>query len=217
MVATGAPAIVFAPHPDDETLGCGGLIALKCARGARVKVIFLTASEDRRQEALAAAAILGLAPDDLEFLDYRDGGLTLLTATRRSAAADRLAAILRAARPREVYVPHRHDRHADHEATYGLAMMAIGRSGLEVELFQYPIWAGWWSFLGHGLGWRDLAGARRLSIAGVAERKRRAIDSYRSQVADLPPGFLRRFASTHEIYFSPRRGEASPPPPRPVR
>ena len=37
-----APAIVFAPHPDDETLGCGGTILKKRSLGAPVEVVFLT-------------------------------------------------------------------------------------------------------------------------------------------------------------------------------
>ena len=64
-------ALVLAPHPDDEVLGCGGAIMRHLAAGDPVKVIILTDSdygcfadgvdkrEARRHEALAAAAILG--------------------------------------------------------------------------------------------------------------------------------------------------------------
>ena len=37
-----ASAIVFSPHQDDETLGCGGTIARKKEAGAEVKVVFMT-------------------------------------------------------------------------------------------------------------------------------------------------------------------------------
>lgn len=39
---TDEPALVVAPHQDDETFGCGGLIALKRARGVPVRIVFLT-------------------------------------------------------------------------------------------------------------------------------------------------------------------------------
>src|SRR5579885_2284019 len=37
-----APALIIAPHHDDETLGCGGVIALKRAAGVPVQVVILT-------------------------------------------------------------------------------------------------------------------------------------------------------------------------------
>src|SRR5947209_4351316 len=36
------PALVFAPHPDDETLGCGGAIVRKKRAGAVVKIVVMT-------------------------------------------------------------------------------------------------------------------------------------------------------------------------------
>ncbi|CAN5839224.1 hypothetical protein BH20PSE1_BH20PSE1_22230 [soil metagenome] len=39
---TERSAVIFAPHHDDETLGCGGIIATKRQRGAPVWVVFLT-------------------------------------------------------------------------------------------------------------------------------------------------------------------------------
>ncbi|MEO1183999.1 MAG: PIG-L family deacetylase, partial [Cyanobacteria bacterium J06636_27] len=35
-------ALVFSPHQDDETIGCGGMIALKRSQAIPVKVVFLT-------------------------------------------------------------------------------------------------------------------------------------------------------------------------------
>ncbi len=36
------PFVVLSPHPDDESLGTGGLIAAACARGQRVDVVLVT-------------------------------------------------------------------------------------------------------------------------------------------------------------------------------
>jgi LmbE family N-acetylglucosaminyl deacetylase len=92
--------LVVAPHPDDESLCCGGLIHEALASGARVAVVWLTYGDgfrwsamlaqrklrpravtyrefaDRRAfEARNAAAILGLEPESLFFLGYPDRGL----------------------------------------------------------------------------------------------------------------------------------------------
>ena len=95
--------LVFAPHPDDETIGAGGLIFRSTHRGAPVRVVFVTNGdgyeqaveqdfheqkprdtdyvefgEVRRREAVAAARHLGLHRGDLVFLGFPDGGLAQL-------------------------------------------------------------------------------------------------------------------------------------------
>ncbi len=88
--------LIVAPHPDDEVLGCGGLIAQAVRRGALVRVVFLTCGDGyvgaatllcrstprandfinlgklRMQEARRAAQALGLDPQSLIFLGYPD-------------------------------------------------------------------------------------------------------------------------------------------------
>ena len=104
VAASTGPAdvVVFAPHPDDESIACAGVILTALADGQRVRVVFLTngdgyptaaaalrgkleaqlSSEDfielartRQREALAAASVLGLRAVDLTFLGYPDAGL----------------------------------------------------------------------------------------------------------------------------------------------
>ena len=95
----GERLVIVAPHPDDEVLGCGGLIQQAVAVGADVRVIYLTNGdhnqmafklysgrlhlsprdyfkfgEQRRTEALAATSLLGLQPQQLIFLGYPDWG-----------------------------------------------------------------------------------------------------------------------------------------------
>jgi LmbE family N-acetylglucosaminyl deacetylase len=88
--------LVVAPHPDDEVLGCGGLIATAVRQGAMVRVVFLTSGDGypaaatllcrstpkaddflalgrmRMEEARRAAHALGLSDTDLVFLGYPD-------------------------------------------------------------------------------------------------------------------------------------------------
>ncbi|MDN5345402.1 MAG: hypothetical protein PWQ18_1516, partial [Clostridia bacterium] len=95
--------LVISPHPDDETLGAGGLMARARARGDAVKVVFITNGDGfrrgveklngllpagasdfmhygqvRQQEALTALGVLGIKPGDVVFLGYPDGGLASL-------------------------------------------------------------------------------------------------------------------------------------------
>ncbi len=78
------PFIVIAPHPDDESLACGGLIAEACREGLRGKVVIVSDGAGshpnskayppdqlralREEEARRAAAELGLGPEEIIFL-----------------------------------------------------------------------------------------------------------------------------------------------------
>lgn len=91
--------LILAPHPDDEALGCAGIIQKALKAGADVHVVFLTngdhnqlafivyekrlvfrkgeylhMGEVRRKESIEAMRILGLPQDRLIFLGYPDFG-----------------------------------------------------------------------------------------------------------------------------------------------
>ena len=144
-------AIVFAPHPDDETLGCGGTIIRKRQLGASVKLVFLTdgtgshrkfmsASElgaIRRREAIAAASALGVSEQDVTFLGFEDGQLK----ARFEQMRDRLFNIISEQQPDEIYVTYSQEPHSDHSALYYAAAIACTQlmSSAPV-LFAYPVW-----------------------------------------------------------------------------
>jgi N-acetylglucosamine malate deacetylase 1 len=225
LVVSDRSALIVAPHQDDETLGCGGMIALKRAQGVPVQVIFITdggASHDwhpqfkaggiaaiRRQEALAAMNILGVAAEQVHFLDQRDGKLKWLQDADRQSTVDQLTALLKTHPPGEIYVTHRADRSTDHEATYGLVRSAMAAADSTADLWEYPIWILWKPRLFQDLSLGELAGAHRLGIGPVARQKRAALLEYRSQylpIGDtpgtvLPYGFLWRFKLPFELFF----------------
>ncbi|SRR5579883_2110615 len=209
------PAIVFAPHQDDETLGCGGLIALKCAQKIPVKVVFMTdgrygslnpvpveeITEVRKKEALSALEKLGLPPSEIYFLEQIDGNLKYLSEEDHQQVITKLTDLLKSFRPEEIYVPHRQDIHADHEATYNLVQEAVTLSGIQVEILQYPIWILWQHPLYSELKLDEISNSYRISISEVQDKKNQAISSYPSQLTTLPAGFLNRFYSSYEIFF----------------
>lgn len=140
--------LVVAPHPDDETLGCGGTIAALTAAGQQVAVVFLTDGglsgpgdrhstvEERKAEARLACDLLGVKPAHISFVGLPDGGL----ANHASEAGVRLAQIIDSFDPVRVFVPHEHDGHPDHEAAYRIARKVTEGRSQPIELFEYAIW-----------------------------------------------------------------------------
>jgi N-acetylglucosamine malate deacetylase 1 len=208
-------AMVFAPHQDDETFGCGGMIAMKRQQGIPVNVVFLTDGQAgtndldnrentihvRKQEAIKALNILEVESSHIHFLDKQDGNLNKLTTEQKQQAIAQIVELLKLHNPQEVYVPFRLDCHPDYEVTYELVMSAIKESQLQVKSLQYPIWAFWDKSFSQIFKAPEIKNAYRLSIASVKHKKVRAILSYPSQIEFLCCGFIRRFFGNNEIFF----------------
>ena len=211
--ATGSTsALVFAPHSDDEVLGCGGVIALKAQAGARVQVVVMTdgrASHQalidadelvkiRRAEAEAAGRELGVA-NHYVFLDFEDHRL----AEHLASACDRAAEIIERFEPEEIYVPSRREGISDHTETNRIVRLAVDRVGKPVTMLEYPVWL-WnrWPWTRDvarrrsGLVRGALQAARdiaeivlacrmRVDVGTVLHRKRAALAAYRSQLERL--------------------------------
>jgi LmbE family N-acetylglucosaminyl deacetylase len=173
--------LVIAPHPDDESIGCGGSICLHTARGDRVTAVFLTSGElglkhlpseearrIREQEAEAAAEVLGLAT--LTFLRLPDW----YVGDRVDEASVALAPVLAREAPERVYLPHAAEWHPDHRASLPVARAALRGSGLSPPtLLTYEVWT--------PLAEYD-DGA---DISSVITRKLAAVRCHRSQVSQL--------------------------------
>ena len=195
-----AGALVLAPHPDDESIGCGGLIAAATAAGLPVRVVVVsdgTGSHPglpperiravRERETLAATAALGLPPEAVHFLRLPDRDVP--AAGPGFAAA--VEAILDLARPAPdaVLCTWRHDPHCDHAASFAITEAVVRRLP-GVRLLAYPVWG--WAFAHPIAGFPlppppilpGLPRGRRFGIARVLEAKRRAIAAHVSQHSD---------------------------------
>ena len=150
FVDGSAVTLVIAPHPDDDVLGCGGVIAQKCAAGQAVHVAFLTDGSAshrgidprelatiRRTEATECARRLGVAPANLHFLDYPDG--QVLEIDPDSIIGDFLL-LLRKISPQAVYIPHLLEPTLDHKVTATCAYEAIQRAEVSLKVYEYGIW-----------------------------------------------------------------------------
>lgn len=218
LPATRGRVVVVGAHPDDETLGAGGLLHVAARAGRRVEVVTATAGEGshprspthspgrlaevRRAELRRATEIL--APDArVTCLDLPDGAL--------AEHAEELVAALVEAIGTEgddvlLCAPWRGDGHPDHEAVGRAAATAADRT--DALLWEYPVW--WW----HWGRPDDLATARVARLALSADdvtAKRAAVDAHESQVRPLSaapgdevllgPDLLAHFDRDHEAFL----------------
>jgi len=206
--------LVIAAHPDDETLGAGGLIAACAARGLPVRVVVVTdgglvgghpdATLSALRSAELAAAVAELAPDAvIDELGFPDGGVLEL----RDAVRDALRPLLADAGPRTaVAAPWRGDGHRDHRVVGEIvAELADG-----AVLLEYPIWMWHWASPDDAV----VPWSRMVSLGVDVEAKARAVARYPSQTVGaepiLGPHVLTRFAREYELFVveAPIIGEA---------
>jgi len=205
-----ASAVVLAPHPDDEVLGCGGTVIRKRDAGARVTIAWVTDGRKshahlmdsgelaalRRGEALCAAERLGVPEADTGFLDFENGRL----AEQQAAADAAVASMVAERRPEQVFLPCPWDTWPDHLATTA-AGVALRKAGYGGRLLGYPIW--FWdrwpwtpapqdarpprtavrALAGHWRLWRRFR--LTVDVRAVLERKRAALGCHRSQMERL--------------------------------
>jgi LmbE family N-acetylglucosaminyl deacetylase len=220
--------VVVAAHPDDESLGAGGLIATAAAAGLAIYVVLLTAGEaspyaspTSTRHALATLrlaemenALARLAPENyLVFLGAPDGEVE----AAEDHVARSLTELLGDGRRTLVAAPWRHDGHPDHDAAGRAAAVAARASG--ARLVEYPLLA--WTFRRPDeLPWED---ARCLALSTERqEQKAAAIRSHVSQVrasaghaggtAPLPGRVLAHFHTPFEHYLEATATEADQPP-----
>lgn len=186
--------LVLAAHPDDESMGCGGTIALLAGAGADVSVVFASDGEAtigsprapaltatlRRREAAAACQILGVTRAPV-FLGHPDGALPDAV----DALAASLTALVAQRRPEALLVPWFLDGHADHRALTEVLSRADLPADLQVWGFEV---------------WTPLPVTRLVDITEVEDRKRAALAAHRTAHAafDVSAAWhLSRWRSVH--------------------
>ncbi|GAA3035799.1 bifunctional PIG-L family deacetylase/class I SAM-dependent methyltransferase [Microbacterium dextranolyticum] len=202
--------IVLAAHPDDETLGAGGLIWTAAQAGVDVSVLVATdgershgASDLERVAALRrgelVSALAELAPTArLRFLGLPDGGVDSARASLRVALGAEIGDD-----PWRVLLvaPWQGDGHRDHRVA-GEEAAAAAAPG--VRVLGYPVWMWHW----HDPAAVDSSAWLRLGLSASARAaKRRALSHFRSQHDDSAPngpmlhaGMLAHFERDVEIF-----------------
>jgi LmbE family N-acetylglucosaminyl deacetylase len=216
----GRTPLILAPHPDDESLGCGGLIAACCRAGILPHVAILTdgaashpgsatcppalLAATREAETRTALGILGLPPGHIVFLRFPDTGMPRGGDAYEAAVA---ALAARCTVQNIVIGPWGEDRHCDHEA--GAIFARAVAKAANVPVLTYPVW-GWLRDPAQKLPPQRIEGFR-LDIAAFLTVKRRAIAAHATQygkvIRDSPQGFrlplalLAIFARPYEVFF----------------
>jgi LmbE family N-acetylglucosaminyl deacetylase len=204
---SAGPIVIVAPHPDDESLGAGGLMHSCAALGHVVSVISVTDGEAaphdgidlaaiRRRELAAALAHLSSTPVPCHRLRIADGQVAANESYVQRAIEARLP-------PGTTLVaPFECDGHPDHDAI-GRVCLQIARAR-QLTLARYPIWA-WHHCLPH-----VFSGSRvvRFALSAQAQRaKARAISCFASQLegtkseAVVPAHVLMYFARPYETFL----------------
>ncbi len=219
--------VVLAAHPDDETLGAGGLLACAAERGIPTCVVIVTDGEAshpgsasgrdlRRERRLeVVAALQDLAPcAEVGFLGVPDGGIREHADPVRAHVAARL---------REgdghrtlLVAPWWGDDQSDHRVLGGIAR-ELAAAGVRVA--GYPIWLWHWGDPNEVVteGWRVLPLPRE-----ATEAKHRAMGRHASQLLPLSPapgdeavvhaGMRRHFERPFEVFVDAADTTDTPPP-----
>ncbi len=212
-----ARLVVIAPHPDDEVLACGGLMAMHHAQGGDIAVIAVTDGEASHADsplwqapalsatrcAESAAWLLQLGLEDVAVtrLSLPDG----LVARHMMRLARRLQLLLR---PADVVVTTwRRDGHPDHDATGLAASLACAAVGC--RFLEAPVWMWHWASPGDSfVPWHRL---QRLPLNPQArDRKQAALAAHVSQLdasqrpsgAVLGAAIVARAHRPDEYFFS---------------
>ncbi|MEE4154686.1 MAG: PIG-L family deacetylase [Erythrobacter sp.] len=212
--------VIISPHPDDETLGCGQALSAAARIGREILLVLLTDGEafapgrkEHERNRLAArrldelsSALAILAPGKrirIERARLPDG-----QSEPGRLSPERFEELFNAARgikAAAIWATWRGDPHCDHQTASMIGRRFAER--LDVPMWSYPVWG--------RFGERSHPAAPLLfSDRRAAQRKRSAIQCYRSQLHQwpgrrpgdftLPPELVEHFASHPEIFFGER-------------
>lgn len=191
----GESVLVLAPHPDDETLGCGGTMRLLLESKKSVKVIFLTSGDKadvshpaarvkhgfehitdysvmREKESVKALTVLGVS--DYEFLRFPDRELY----TYYEKVLERLLKIIKGYTPDVIYSPSIIELNPDHRATAALSVEIRKRipenstdcSPIKIVFYEVTT---------------PLRPNMLIDVTSVYGRKKKAMKKYKSQLRIL--------------------------------
>jgi len=213
----GKSGMVFSPHFDDETLGCGGVIIRKINSGAAVSVVFMTdgsrshsqwlpedeLSQIRRNEGVTAVGELGVKKENVFILGFPESKLMEYS----DRVYKKVTELLVLHKPEQVFLPYTGEPlmwSSDHVLTTRIVMDAIRNRSWKITVYEYPIWA-WFHYpwirpqqgslrqvLKNSIEYRF--GERLLSefnvkvdVDNVLDRKRSALECHRTQMDELIP------------------------------
>jgi len=223
--------LVIAPHPDDETLCCAGTIMNFVEKGDKVKIVIVTdgrygsldeklrGTEElvkiRKEEAIRVFKLLGV--EDYEFLNFED----LKVAQKSKEVEEKLAEILKNYNPDIVFAPAPFESHLDHSEVGKIVKRLFPNA------YFYVVWVDtgdkvkklakneklkklllkFFPFLPSlyfRLFWKYPKEGEivKFDIRDKKEKKRRALEEYKSQIRDLEKFIpLDKYVEDYEVFY----------------
>ena len=194
--------IIVAPHMDDETLACGGIIA-KLPQKEQIHIIYTTdgmkspspifprrdtissdLGEVRIQESKSAMRLLGVPDENLYFLCMPEAKIR----ENKTALLEKLSKIINDIKPDFIFIPFRYDRHQDHLAINDVVINGFNQRLFKAQIIEYFVYYRW-----KLLPLQDIRKyiktqfLIKVSIDDVAAQKRKALDCYKSQTTIFYP------------------------------
>ncbi len=217
--------LIVAPHPDDESLGCGGAIKLLRNNNSEVYVLVLSDGtlshpnskkfpavklrDLREKEIIEALKVLNVEKEKIRFFRYKDRAVPNENSENWNEIIKKCREYFYEIKPQTVFVPWRRDPHPDHRAAYKI-VSTIKKTLANLRIIEYPIWL-WEIAQTEDAPQIGEVSAHRLDVSSVKNLKRQAIYKHNSQIAGLidddPEGFqlspeiLENFLTDWEIYF----------------
>lgn len=203
--------VIIAPHPDDEIMGCGGLIQRLTSQGKEIHVVIMTGGEgshkgcchispeqlSSKRRKLAEYIDSGLGIKHIHFLHYPDGGIS-----QQHHETNVLQSLLDQVHPSCAFVPHWGEGWPDHVHAAEIVKSLLPS---QVEIYEYCVWL--WYYNVWRLDWKH---ARVLRMSPQEhQKKKQAINDYVTPKAPcgkpwsgvLPKLLLHAVSSQNELFF----------------
>ena len=207
--------LIVAPHPDDEIIGCTGLITSCIEKGNKVFLCILTGGEashqaccninkeklkqQRRNLTKKINCQLGVNVQNIFFLDFKDGNINI-----KDSQVKRLKTIIEETQPESIFIPHQKgEGWSDHiEAGNIIKMLTSNRT---LHIYEYCVW--FWYYNVWSIDWKN-AFLIRMSD-NEHKKKLQSIQDYITPLAPcgkpysgvLPNVFIKGNQWKNELYF----------------
>lgn len=193
-------ALILAPHPDDEALGCSGTVSMLNEAGTYSSLVFITngeklyngysaeVSRNRREEARQASALLKCK--ETVFLDFPDGE----TEKNAGEIYQELQAVVNTLQPDMLFSPSPVDYHRDHITTAQIALRLLG-ANRSFSLAFYEVYS-------------TLRFTHLIEITGVVDKKKQIIMNYKESLYGKPDVYVGASLglNAHRSVFVQRKG-----------
>lgn len=211
---TSKSTLIVAPHPDDETFGCAGLIYKKKSLGSKVYVVYLTngeaslentpkneISKNRIETSTKVCQKLGV--DDIYYFNIEDGNID----SKNENSINLLKNIIEKNNIKEVFSTHNSEGWKDHTEASNLVKNTLKKVDKNIKFYNYWVWY-WFSVSIKTFQKNSLKNTYFLDISQYKIKKLELINMYLNNKSkncipycgELPKLFLKAFKKDIEVF-----------------